>query len=258
MNPLTFSTCQRNGLMPMPELRGLAIAAVLIGAPVHGADVGRFPPGQGEPPAPWRVLRLGEKLTPTRYQLREWDGVRAVEAQANASMALLARPLAVDLTQTPVLCWRWRVDAPLKSADLRTRAGDDYAARIYITFALKPEALDFGTRTRLRLGRAIFGPDLPDAAINYVWDNRYPVGTRVPNAYTDRARLIVTRSGAADAGRWVEERRDVLADAEQEFGPHIAAAQQLALASDTDNTGESARAGFADLHFVARGARCVF
>lgn len=221
-------------------------------------DVGRFPPGSAEPPAPWQLQRINDKLTPTLYNLREWDGVRAMEAHAKASMALMARPLAVDLAQTPVLCWRWRVDAPLKTADLRTKAGDDYAARIYITFALKPEALDFGTRAKLRLGRAVFGPQLPDAAINYVWDNHNPIGTRAPNAYTDRTRIVVTRTGAADAGRWVEERRDVLLDATQEFGPHIAATQQLALASDTDNTGEEAHAGFADLHFVGRDAACTF
>ena len=241
----------------MTDLR-LLMLCLLLPTAAQAVDVGRFPPGTGAPPAPWQLQTISDKLTPTRYALREWDGVRAIEAQAKASMALMARPLSIDLTQTPVLCWRRRVDAPLKTADLRTKAGDDYAARIYITFALKPEALDFGTRTKLRLGRAIFGPQLPDAAINYVWDNRNPIGTRAPNAYTDRTRMIVTRSGAADAGRWIEERRDVLADATQEFGPHIAATQQLALASDTDNTGEEARAGFADLHFVARDAACSF
>lgn len=234
------------------------LSVCLLPLAVHAGDVGRFPAGNGAPPAPWQLQTLSDKLKPTVYALREWDGVHAIEAQAKASMALMARPLAVDLTQTPVLCWRWRVDAALKTADLRTKAGDDYAARVYITFILKPEALDFGTRTKLRLGRAIFGPQLPDAAINYVWDNRNPIGTRAPNAYTDRTRMVVVRTGNADAGRWVEERRDVLADATQEFGPHIAATQQLALASDTDNTGEEARAGFADLHFVAREARCVF
>ena len=191
----------------------------LLPATAQAVDVGRFPPGSGDPPAPWQLQTISDKLTPTRYSLREWDGVRAIEAVARASMALMARPLAIDLTATPLLCWRWRVDAPLKTADLRTKAGDDYAARVYITFALKPEALDFGTRAKLRIGRAIFGPQLPDAAINYVWDNRNPIGTRAPSAYTDRTRIIVTRTGAADAGRWVEERRDVLADATQEFGP---------------------------------------
>jgi hypothetical protein len=30
----------------------------------------------------------------------------------------------------------------------------------------------------------------------------------------------------------------------------------MALTADTDNTGESARAGFADIHFVAEDAPC--
>jgi hypothetical protein len=33
---------------------------------------------------------------------------------------------------------------------------------------------------------------------------------------------------------------------------------QLAVASDTDNTGETARAGFADLHFVGAEEPCEF
>lgn len=221
-------------------------------------DVGRFVPGAETPPAPWQVLQLNTQVSPTQYRLRNWDGVMAIEARAEASMALLARPIEVDLSRTPVLCWRWRIDAPLRTADMRTKAGDDYAARVYITFAIRPDAMDLATRTKLRIGRALFGSQLPDAAINYVWDNRQPVGTRQPNAYTDRARMIVLRSGAAEAGAWVTERHDVLADARREFGDGLAGARQLALASDTDNTGESALAGFADLHFVPADAPCRF
>lgn len=242
----------------MPELRAVLLGLALLAGAAQGEDVGRFPAGSGEPPAPWVLHRLNEKLTPTRYALREWDGVSAIDAQADASMALLVRPLAIDLARTPILCWRWRIDAALKKADMRRKAGDDYAARVYVSFRLKPDALDWATRTQLRMGRALFGPQLPDAALNYVWDNRSPLGTRAPNAYTERTRMIVARSGDAEAGRWVEERHDVLADAIREFGPHLDAATQLALASDTDNTGESAHAGFADLHFVARDAACQF
>jgi hypothetical protein len=32
----------------------------------------------------------------------------------------------------------------------------------------------------------------------------------------------------------------------------------LAVTADTDNTGEQAHAGFADVHFVARAAPCGF
>lgn len=209
-----------------------------------------------EVPAPWHIVQLDNKVSPTRYRVIRWDDVFAIEAAAERSMALLARPVEVDLSRTPVLCWRWRVDAPLVKADMDTKAGDDYAARVYVSFSMPSSALDFMTRARLKLARSIYGDAVPDAAINYVWDNRYPVGTRKPNAYTDRTRMIVAESGAANAGHWVMARHDVLRDMVAEFGSGQARLIQLSVAADTDNTGESARAGFADFHFVERNAAC--
>lgn len=245
----------------MHKVVGMLLAgliAVNVQAEEMLDDVGRFNANVITPPIPWRVIRFDDRIPPTQYRVITWDGVASVEAQANASMALLARPLTIDLQRTPVLCWRWRIDAPLKTADMATKAGDDYAARVYIAFRLPTGAMDFPTRTKLRIARSLYDEQMPDAALNYVWDNRYPVGTRRPNAYTDRTQMIVLRSGAAEAGRWVMERRDVLADAEQTFGSANISATLLALASDTDNTKETAHAGFADLHFVSRQSACTF
>lgn len=236
---------------------GLALAATVAQAQADAQDVGRFV-GSGPVPAPWRRITLSPGVAPTRYQLREWEGVTAVEAQAQASMALLARPLTVDLARTPVLCWRWWVDAPLRTADLGRKSGDDYAARVYVAFQLPAGALGWGTRAQLALARGVFGNEVPDAALNYVWDNRHPVGHTAPNAYTAQTRMVVVESGAANAGRWVEARRDVLADATTAFGVETITPTLLAVASDTDNTGETARAGFADLHFTARDTPCRF
>jgi len=96
---------------------------------------------------------------------------------------------------------------------------------------------------------------VPDAAINYVWDNRHPIGTEQPNAYTDRTTMVVLRSGGADAGGWVQERRHIGRDAARLYGP-AATPVQIAITADTDNTGETAHAGFADLHWVAADAPC--
>ncbi|SFF66700.1 Protein of unknown function [Fontimonas thermophila] len=221
-------------------------------------DVGRFEAESVEIPAPWRLVQPSTKVPPTRYRLRAWDGVMAIEARAEASMAMLARPLTVDLGQTPVLCWRWRIEAPLRSADLRTKSGDDFAARVYLSLSVDPAVLTLSQRLKLALGRQLYGRDLPDAAINYVWDNTHPVGFTAPNAYTDLARMMVLESGAGRAQRWVEERRDVLTDARTLFGTDRIRAIQLAVASDTDNTGETAHAGFADFHFVGKDQACVF
>jgi hypothetical protein len=75
--------------------------------------------------------------------------------------------------------------------------------------------------------------------------------------YTDRAQLIVAESGSEKARQWVTERADIQADFGRAFGG-TARPTQLAVASDTDNTGSTARAGFADIHFVARSERCRF
>ena len=76
------------------------------------------------------------------------------------------------------------------------------------------------------------------------------------HVYTDRARMLVLRSGAAEVGRWVHERRNVLEDFQRAFGDLNGQLKSIALASDTDNTGEAAHAGFADFHFVANESDC--
>ena len=232
------------------------MSVVLLLAAAAPLWVGRFS-GEGPPPAPWQLVRVGKRTPPTSYRRARTSGVDAIEARANKSMALLARPMRLDLAATPILCWRWLVDAPVAAANLRTKKGDDYAARIYVAFDIPDDKLSAGTRMKLGLGRRMFGVSLPDAALNYVWDNKHAVGTRAKSAYTDRAELIVAESGDARAGSWVTERADIAADFARAFGGVPGSVTQLALASDTDNTGSSARAAFADLHFVGRSERCT-
>jgi len=218
--------------------------------------VGRFSESDAAIPAPWKIEHLDQRVPPTQYAIRKWDGVIAVEAKAKKSMALLGRTVAADLKKTPILCWQWRIDAPVASADMTRKSGDDYAARVYLTFAVPADQLSFGTRSKLRLARSIYGSQVPDAALNYIWDNRHPVGTLQDNAYTDRARMLVLRSGTGQAGSWVQERRNVLADFQRAFGGIGGELRGLAIASDTDNTGEDAHAGFADFRFVETEDAC--
>jgi hypothetical protein len=68
--------------------------------------------------------------------------------------------------------------------------------------------------------------------------------------------MWVLRSGAGEAGRWVRERRDLRADFRRAFGELDGRLTGIAVAADTDNTGEEAHAGFADFRFVAAEADC--
>lgn len=244
----------------------LVFALALGTSPSHAQNstdakinvIGKFPSITGTPPEPWRTIQFDTAIPPTLYQTRVWDGVSGIQAQAAGSMALLARTVEVDLNATPMLCWRWRIENIVNSADMNTKAGDDYAARIYVAFKLPADQIDFGLRLKLALARSIYGDHVPDAALNYVWDNRQPVGHRQFNAYTDRTQMIVQRSGSKPLGTWVNERVDVQSDVVRAYGSPLAKINLLAVAADTDNTKESVQAGFADLHFVGRDQPCVF
>ena len=236
----------------------LLLVVALLSHPSRAEEIlGKLDPEATGLPPPWQLIRWERKVPATSYRQVLWDGVHAIEARAESSMALLGRMVDVDLERTPVLCWRWRIDGVVRSADMTRRHGDDYAARIYLAFLLPRDSLSLTERASLSLARGIFGPQIPDGAINYVWDNRHAPGTSLPNAYTSRAQMIVQRSGDSEAGVWVSERVHVLKDMERTFGTSKGKLQLLALGSDSDNTRESVRAGFANIQFVQADQSCT-
>lgn len=221
----------------------LALAAATLAAP----DLPRFSSlVAGGPISGWTTLRPAPKAPDTRYQLVDDHGTVVLRADAQASMSGLVHVFKPPVTATQ-LRWRWRIAAVPRSADINTRAGDDYAARVYVLFDYPRERLPFVTRTRLALVEAIYGQPLPTAALNYVWDNRAPVGTLRPNAYTDRARMLVVESGNGRAGQWVSEARDLVADFRAAFGEAPPPITGIAIATDSDNTGETLTAWYGDL-----------
>ena len=195
----------------------------------------------------------GEK--PTVYRVAQVRGRMAVEARVDSSMSLMARPIEINLAEKPVLCWRWYVDGPV--AEGRHDAPERRrlcCPSIYIAFDMPDSALSGSTKFKLKMARAMFGKNVPDAAVVYVWDNRHPVGTARKSSYTDRSQLVVAETGAGRAGSWVTERADVAADFAKAFGNKPGKPVQLAVASDGDNTKSKGRAAFADIHFVGRGS----
>lgn len=240
----------------------LCMAAPVLGEPTSLADTlaigafSRLAPGDRWL-AGWDLIRPNPDAPPTRFRLDADDGTTVLRADADRAMAGLSKKVRVDLGRLPYLCWRWKIAAPLLKADLRTRQGDDYAARVYVLFDYPTDRLPLGERLKLGTLKRLFGVDIPAAALNYVWDNRYPVGTVAPNAYTDRARMWVLRSGKGEAGRWALEVRDLKADFRRAFGEDAPAAVAVVVASDTDNTGEKATAWFGDIRFAADPGVCA-
>lgn len=225
-------------------------------APLAAAAAGSITPFSAErpgaaPPAPWTVVTLpGTK--PNELALVEDGGATVLRIRAAQAAGSLTHKLAADPNRTPTLSWRWKVDRVVGKADLNRKEGDDYAARLYVFFDVREESLPLADRARLGLARLLYGPEVPAAAICYVWDNRHDVGTSAWNRYTSRVRMIVVQSGEERAGQWTRHSRDVAADFRAAFGGEPPTISGVAVSSDTDQTGEAVTAWFGDLRLEAR------
>ena len=197
-------------------------------------------------PAAWVHQTLPSVERANRFDIVKDGGVSVLRVISDRSASSLLAVQRVDLAATPLLRWRWRVSRPVSASDLRRKAGDDYAARVYVLFDLPSERLSVGDRMKMMTARLLYGSDLPAAALCYVWGTAQSVGESGWNAYSDRLRMIVVDSGATHAGQWREVVRDVAADFRAAFGDPLMPVTGVALGADTDNTGERVEARFAD------------
>jgi hypothetical protein len=212
--------------------------------------VGAFssaPEGKAPPPG-WKPLTFKKIPKTTEYTVvRDGDTV-AVRAESRGSASGLTREVSIDLKEYPIVAWRWKVNNVVAAGDVTRKSGDDYAARLYITFAYESDKVRWSRKAKYQAGRLLFG-DIPIAAINYIWDRATPVGTVVPNAYTDFVRMIVVESGAANVERWEQEERNLYDDYQRAFGGEPPKVNGVAIMTDTDNTGETATAYYGDIAF---------
>ncbi len=205
-------------------------------------------------PAPgrdgWEALTFPKISQHTRYTPLTVDERDAVRAESHcAASALVFRIAEIDLDQTPVLLWEWKIERGLEVDDHRVKAGDDFAARVYVIFEFEPERASRWERLRRRAARAVFGVELPGNALNYVWSSREPANAAWDNPYTGRSKMI--SRGDGPFGAWRQEEVDVLADYRAYFGepPRL---QAVALMTDSDDSCQEASAYFANVRFVSR------
>ncbi|MBI3344635.1 MAG: DUF3047 domain-containing protein [Gammaproteobacteria bacterium] len=217
-------------------------------------EAGKFSAaGEGKtPPAGWEPLIFPKISKHTDYELVKDNDTLVVKAVSEAAASGLTRKVAIDLSKTPILHWRWKVDNVIQKSDVTRKEGDDYAARIYITFAYEADKVGFGKKLKYNAGKLLFGSELPIGAINYIWESKTPKDTIVDNAYTDFVKMVVVESGAANAGQWMEETRNVYEDYKKAFGEEPPMISGVAIMTDTDNTGETATAYYGDIIFTGK------
>jgi hypothetical protein len=201
----------------------------------------------GTLPAPWRVQAL-RGVVPNRHALVTDEGSTVLEIASGGSASSLLHPLGPVAAGR--LRWRWKTDAWPSLGGFGTRAGDDFAARVYLMFDYPLDRVPLAQRLLLGAARSLHGEDLPAATLCYLLDPRAPAGTLLESPYTSRVRMIVVRAPARPGGWW-EEERDVEADFRRAFGeehgPGVPPLRAVAVAADTDQGGGALRTRFGDL-----------
>lgn len=199
-------------------------------------------------PAGWEELKF-KKISPTHYSLVKEREKFVLKAESRASASGLLKKVNLNPKEVPILVWRWKVEKVLEKADATKKSGDDYPARIYVAFRYDPAQATLWEKTKYGTAKKIYGSYPPKGALNYIWNNRLPEGTVLDNAYTNRTKMIVVRSGKEKVGQWVSEERNIYEDYKKLFQTEPPMIEFIAVMSDTDNTGESAVAYFDDIVF---------
>jgi Protein of unknown function (DUF3047) len=227
------------------------VAGIVVAEVPALLEVGKFsaaPVGQALPDG-WKPLTFKKIPKQTAYELIKDGDAVVVKAVSDASASGLTKAVNIDPKEYPIVRWRWKVENVLKHSDVTRKDGDDYPARLYITFAYDPDKVSLGKKLKFKTGQALFG-DIPIGALNYIWDTNTPIGTIVENAYTDFAQMVVVESGMQKIGQWVSEERNIYVDYKQAFGEEPPLMNGVAIMTDTDNTKEQATAYYGDIQFA--------
>jgi hypothetical protein len=163
----------------------------------------------------------------TEYLVVEDAGQKVLQAKSQNAASGLIFETEYDPMEYPILTWRWKIGNTIANGDSRTKAGDDYAARIYVVF---PHWFFLKTKT-----------------LNYIWANRLPKDATQLSPFTSNDMMIALESGPGKAGQWVSATCNIVEDYRRAFGEDPPDVGMIAIMTDTDGTGESAIAWYSDI-----------
>jgi hypothetical protein len=193
----------------------------------------------------WKSQTLGAKGIPEGWlggqtwglpqhdmTIEENEGHRVLHLKSKIESSAVRKDLRgkINLKETPVLEWTWKAVVLPKNGDCRKKTADDQAAQIYVVWPRFPEAV----RSQI---------------IGYIWDTTTPAGSIVRSEKTSTVTYVVVRSGTADLGKWITERRNLVEDYKKIYGGQPDGLGYISIAIDSDDTVSSAESFFGKVLF---------
>lgn len=128
------------------------------------------------------------------YKIKDEGGNKYLAADDPSDVSIqIFKMTHWDLSNYPLLQWKWRARKLPVDANETIPARNDSACGVYVSFGM-----------------------VRGKALKYVWSTSAPVGTFYKK--NDDMYIIVKRSGGGSLGGWVSETANVLEDAKKAFG----------------------------------------
>ncbi len=193
----------------------------------------------------WSTQAVGTKGVPPPWQKQRWGspaydfmvvedgGHKVLRLSSAGDSSNISKEIKgkVNLRETPILEWSWKVVTLPKGADARKSETDDEAGQIYVTWPRFPEAI----RSRI---------------IGYIWDTTAPAGLTFKSQKTGTVTYVVVRSGVADLGKWLTERRNVRDDYRRIFGEEPDDPSIVSIGIDSDDVKGTAKSYVGSILFT--------
>ena len=211
-------------------LLALTAATAAAQSPIVVEDWSKYTVGTKGIPAGWQGQNWGSPKYDFVIESHESHKVLHMRSANEGSTISKDIKGKVDLKQTPLLEWSWKVSALPKGGNSCKKATDDQAAQVFVVWPRFPTAV----RSRI---------------IGYVFDSSAAAGTICKSEKTGTVTYVVVRSGSADLGKWFTERRNVVEDFKQIYGEEPENPEALSLAIDSNDTNSTSESSVGPILF---------
>jgi hypothetical protein len=198
---------------------GLLVAASLAWAAgdVAVEDWSKTPVGTKGIPPGWKGQQWGSPAY--NFTVVEDAGKKVIHLKSEHEGSTISKEVKgkIDLKETPILEWSWKMVALPKGGNSCVKATDDQAGQVFVMWPRFPEQV----RSRI---------------IGYVWDTTQPVGTSCKSEKSGMVHYIVVRSGPGEVGKWLTERRNVREDYRKVYGDEPDGPGVVSISIDSNDT----------------------
>ena len=185
----------------------------------------------------WEKFSFSGDRKATQYRIETDSSMSYLKMISQSSASGLIYKHHYNPNEYPILTWRWRVENVISKADGKIKSEDDYAIRLFVMFDDDSVETSFWTSIRNSAIKLIYGKELPETSLCFVWANIKYDEKYFDNPYSETVKIIPMEMGDSRLKNWYIYDINIVALYKEIYNRSCPTSATIALMSDTDNTG---------------------